>query len=71
MATVEIRPNSKYLNLKLSGDTVFSYQTKIGKSGRLVLAAGLRQIDLTDVDYISFDDTNVTSYNQTDIKVFI
>ena len=71
MALVEIRPNSKYLNLKLSGDTVFNYQTKIGKSGKLVLTSGLRQIDLTDVDYICFDDTNVSSYNKTDVKVFI
>jgi len=71
MAIVEIRPNCKYLNLKLTGDTTFIYNTKIGKSGSLVLTAGLRQIDLSEVDYISFDDDNVASYRQTDIKVFI
>ena len=68
---ITLRPTSRYLNLVLSNTVTFTYKTKNGKEGKLVLSSGQRQIDLSELDLISFDDSNVTSSNQTDIKVFI
>ena len=68
---ITLRPTSRYLNLVLSSAVTFTYKTKNGKEGKLVLTTGQRQIDLSELDFISFDDSNVVSSNQTDVKVYI